>query len=405
MGKNTTTDRLFLFLILLIHRLHISNSEAIDTPAGFTTSNLHPSAPTIPATLIGSKARHVESAIDPPLIPIVIDPTIHPSPSPSPSPSPVLRPPMPPTPTTLPSLPPPLPAPSSLSTLIAKVRQQLHHERDKLYSDAFKTSAISKTNEQKKLIQTTKTSLLTHVASSLLSDKIDDDAHMVQRLSKLHNDRLLPCGTDPSTPCAPLSKAQHDLRVRKMTLSDADRCDEFSHTSCANCTALPFCGWCAAERTCLEGNADAPRFGDACTGSWYHVRSTQCLAFLSPPPVIVQNQPHLDEIQSDLTEVFDPACASFAGSPGDCERAKLRMESVYVRCLAEGRTNKECTFAKATEAKSIAQDQLRRELKREKEHKAHDMAVAKKALADCISRVGLRKRLTAGSSDGCHLLR
>jgi hypothetical protein len=82
------------------------------------------------------------------------------------------------------------------------------------------------------------------------------------------------------------------------------------------------------------------------------------------------------------------------------------MESVYVRCLAEGRTNKECTFAKATEAKSIAQDQLRRELKREKEHKAHDMAVAKKALADCISRVsGLRKRLTAGSSDGCHLLR
>ena len=60
------------------------------------------------------------------------------------------------------------------------------------------------------------------------------------------------------------------MRVKKLTLSDADICDQYSHTNCTSCVALTFCGWCATERTCLEGNAEAPRFGESCSLSWYH---------------------------------------------------------------------------------------------------------------------------------------
>ena len=149
-----------------------------------------------------------------------------------------------------------------------------------------------------------------------------------------------PCGKDPSTPCAAITKANHALRVKKLTLSDADICDQYSHTNCTSCTALTFCGWCATERTCLEGNAEAPRFGESCSLSWYHEGTIESkntcpdLTAILHKNIEESTLPHeihsvqqgilIDPIQyEDLNSLFDPACKHFAGSRkfnlfGDC---------------------------------------------------------------------------------------
>ena len=130
------------------------------------------------------------------------------------------------------------------------------------------------------------------------------------------------------------------MRVKKLTLSDADICDQYSHTNCTSCTALTFCGWCATERTCLEGNAEAPRFGESCSLSWYHEGTIESkntcpdLTAILHKNIEESTLPHekhsvqqgilIDPIQyEDLNSLFDPACKHFAGSRkfnlfGDC---------------------------------------------------------------------------------------
>ena len=309
--------------------------------------------------------------------------------------------------------PPPLPiAPiqHSLASLIRKAQTQLDRERSKLYEDAAKTNTQSTENLHSRKIQTTKTLLITHAASNFLLDKLSNAKHMKHILTQRHVERAIPCGHDPATPCATLAALSTNLRAQKLHSSDADLCDALSHTSCGNCTALAYCGWCAAERTCLEGNAEAPRFGEACSASWYHQFHSQrtCLALeystvARANPIVSFPKEPMDVPLSDLTSIFDPACAHFAGSPGDCERAKLRLESIFIRCLAEQRTRGECEQTKISEGKRIAQEQLSKEVNRKEglqvqlaaataKHHAQELAAflkaeAEKELLACKKRV------------------
>ena len=97
---------------------------------------------------------------------------------------------------------------------------------------------------------------------------------------------------------------------------------------------------------------------------------------------LVPEEP-MDVDISDLRTIFDPACNNFAGSAGDCERAKLRIESIYTRCLAAGRSKIECQKAKITEAERIANEQLTKESKRKYFIKHEETIRAKKDFSKC----------------------
>jgi hypothetical protein len=342
-----------------------------------------------------------------------------------------------------PTSPPPLPAPPiptpptppplkhSLATLIAQVQGQLAQARSSLYQDATQINRQVSKNDENRKIQSTKASLLTHAASDFLSEKGHNDQHMKDVLSQRHIDRSIPCGKDPTTPCSTLQKLSSNLRAKKNAMSDADTCDELSHTSCSRCTVLTFCGWCAAERTCLEGNAAAPRFGEPCAASWYHQDQTnhKCSALDYPNPLyatnpnvlyhpstnsIVPEESALDytnplyatnpnvlshpstnsivpeepmDIPNVLFNVFDPSCIHFSGSPGECERSKLQLESIYTRCLAEGRTAVECDTVKATEAHRMAIEQSTKGTQRDSRIKSIETSKAKEELAKCLENV------------------
>jgi hypothetical protein len=269
-----------------------------------------------------------------------------------------------------------------------------------LYSDATKDKVQSTENGENRHLQDTKVSLASHAAANLLSEKIADDEQMTKRLAQLHDERRVPCGEDHATPCATLLKMTNALRIKKMTLSDANSCDQFSHTSCESCTSLPFCGWCGAERSCLEGNADGPRFGDACVSSW-SVRTCPAIPHLEDSYSVKGTEAVNDVQYPDLSVVFDPACSNFAGPPGACERAKLRLEAIYIRCLSEGRTPVECDNSKHAEAEAIAHEQELKKLERERLKKMKDDSVFAHELSECIERV---KRSNGDSAVGLLLL-
>jgi hypothetical protein len=271
-----------------------------------------------------------------------------------------------------------------------------------LYQDATQTNRQVSKNDENRKIQSTKASLLTHAASDFLSEKGHNDQHMKDVLSQRHIDRSIPCGKDPTTPCSTLQKLSSNLRAKKNAMSDADTCDELSHTSCSRCTVLTFCGWCAAERTCLEGNAAAPRFGEPCAASWYHQDQTnhKCSALDYPNPLYATNPNVLShpstnsivpeepmDIPNVLFNVFDPSCIHFSGSPGECERSKLQLESIYTRCLAERRTAVECDTVKATEAHRMAIEQSTKGTQRDSRIKSIETSKAKEELAKCLENV------------------
>ena len=349
-------------------------------------------------TLAGSKATPVVSTIID-HAPVVIQP-FRLRPAPTSPPLQRTKSSTPPSTTPLKALPSPNAPPpllsaykNPLSRLIHRAKQQLDSERSLLYSDATKDFVQSTENEKNRHFQDTKVLLASHAAANLLSEKISDEEHMAKRLAQLHNDRLVPCGEDNATPCATLLKISNALRIKKMELSDADTCDQLSHTSCENCTSLSFCGWCGVERSCLEGNAEGPRFGDTCSSSWSFFDGkpnshSTCPAVSLPS----DSEPAVNDIQyPDLSVVFDPACSKFAGTPGACERAKLRLEAIYIRCLSEGRTSAECDKSKQAEAEAIAHEQQLKKIEKEKLKNMNDDAAFAHDLSECIERVKRNK--------------
>ena len=100
----------------------------------------------------------------------------------------------------------------------------------------------------------------------------------------------------------------------------------------------------------------------------------------------------MNDIQyPDLSVVFDPACSKFAGTPGACERAKLRLEAIYIRCLSEGRTSAECDKSKQAEAEAIAHEQQLKKIEKEKLKNMNDDAAFAHDLSECIERVKRNK--------------
>lgn len=65
----------------------------------------------------------------------------------------------------------------------------------------------------------------------------------------------------------------------------------------------------------------------------------------------------------------------------------MRIESIYIRCLASGRTGLECTKSKEAEARVIANEALEQELEKEKERTLRRKGIASKELKECIGRV------------------
>ena len=150
---------------------------------------------------------------------------------------------------------------------------------------------------------------------------------ITQRLNRLHVERGRPCS---GTRCETLRRVVGALRRAKKTLSDADVCD--AAKDCQSCTKMSFCGWCDIEKTCLEGNVVRPRFGPSCggkLGGWIHQESNaMCPSMDGKAPVAPVKYP-------DPSIFFDPECAHFNGSPGDCARAKLRLLAIEHMCLAK----------------------------------------------------------------------
>jgi hypothetical protein len=185
----------------------------------------------------------------------------------------------------------------------------------------------------------------------LLSKRKEDNLLKVtKRLAQLHQERGRPCS---GARCETLRRIVGALRRAKTTLSNADECN--AAKDCTSCTAMVECGWCATEQTCLEGNGLRPRFGPACRLSWIHRKGeyNQCPKETDTAPTTPSKYP-------DPSILFDPECATFEGSPGDCERAKLRMSAIEHMCLAKGNTEEECEAVKLVEAKKIYDDQLRK---------------------------------------------
>ena len=167
-------------------------------------------------------------------------------------------------------------------------------------------------------------------------------------------------------------------------MRDADICDSRSRTSCLECTRLRFCGWCAAERTCLEGDGSSPRFGPKCAASWYHglhrdPARRQCEATTQKDDTRV---PAVE--MPDLKVVFDPECEKFLGPPGDCERAKLRMQAEETKCLAEGGTQSHCNVVRRETAQQIAREQMKKQWDKRAALDARERAELSAHLEDCV---------------------
>merc|ERR1712196_404376 len=70
----------------------------------------------------------------------------------------------------------------------------------------------------------------------------------------------------------------------------------------------------------------------------------------------------------DPSIFFDPECAHFNGSPGDCARAKLRLIAIEHMCLAKGGTKNECEKEKELEAAKISIEQVQKQESAKKEY-------------------------------------
>ena len=178
---------------------------------------------------------------------------------------------------------------------------------------------------------------------------------ITQRLNRLHVERGRPCS---GTRCETLRRVVGALRRAKKALSDADVCD--AARTCEECSKMSFCGWCDTEKTCLEGNVVRPRFGPSCSGGWIHQQSedAKCPATDGKAPVTPVKYP-------DPSIFFDPECAGFNGTPGDCARAKLRLIAIEHMCLAKGGTKEECEKEKELEAAKISIEQVQQQKEKE----------------------------------------
>jgi hypothetical protein len=191
-----------------------------------------------------------------------------------------------------------------------------------------------------------------------------------QRLNRLHVERGRPCS---GSRCETLRRVVGALRRAKKSLSDADVCD--AAKDCDACSKLSFCGWCDTEKTCLEGNVVRPRFGPSCSGGWFHQDSPNtCAAKSGAAPATPVKYP-------DPSIFFDPECANFNGSPGDCARAKLRLIAIEHMCLAKGGTAKECEKEKELEAAKISIEQVQKATQKAETLKAlKDQQLAEKKM-------------------------
>jgi hypothetical protein len=204
---------------------------------------------------------------------------------------------------------------------------------------------------------------------------------VTERLEQLHEERGRPC---TGSQCETLRRVVGALRRAKSKLSDADECD--AAKDCGSCLKMTACGWCATERACLEGGAVQPRFGPTCGQNWLHSKGVNsvCPAHHAPagtPPTKF----------ADPVFLFDGECSSFAGSPGDCERAKLRLLAIEHMCLAKGNSEADCERAKSLEAQKIHKEQLAKESERKSTLaalKAQQEAYTKERIARCKEQQG-----------------
>ena len=272
-----------------------------------------------------------------------------------------------------------------IQQMIARVQLDVVRARHRLYGDARKVQAASSENDREVARQKVADLCLLHGALDLAAQKRGDLANMTARLATLHGERKSgDCEGSPGGKCDQLVRAAAALRRAKATMSDADICDAQSRTSCSRCTRLPFCGWCAAERACLEGDGTSPRFGPKCAASWYHgLHPDPDRARCPAPPSEGERAPPPAIAVPDLKSIFDPECARFLGAPGDCERAKLRMQAEETKCLAEGGTPSRCEEVRKATAETIAREQMKKQWDKRRSLDARARAELKSQLEAC----------------------